>query len=535
MIIEAEKSIKLIATYSRVSTSNQEEQQTIQNQLNALKDFAKENNYTIVENYVDDGWSGDILARPSLDKMRNDAKSKIWEAVLIYDPDRLARRYSYQELVMDELREAGIEIMFVTVPAPRNSEDKILHGVRGLFAEYERAKITERFRLGKLRKAKEGHILTTQPLYGYNYIPKQGDRHGFYEINPIEARVVKMIFSWVANGRMTLRGVVKKLHQLGIRPRKSKRDVWNTGTLSTMIRHRAYIGEAHWGSSYAVVPERPLKNEKYKKVKKTSRRIRPQEEWIIIPVPAIIDHELFEKANRQLKVNFALCKRNKRNEYLLSGKIECVCGRKRAGEGYYNKPNLYYRCSDRVLNFPLPPKCTERGVNARIADELVWKKIAELMSSPTLLVEQVNRWFKNKQNKTKSALVDVELLKKEAEKMGKQVERYNKGYGAGVFTLEQLKEYTDPLRQEINQLQTQISKATGESNQMRWETPDKQEMETFAEKAKKILQNLSFAVKRGIILNTVEKVIASKSQLQIIGYLPLNVSLCYENRYCRSA
>ena len=249
MTAEIEKPIKLIATYSRVSTSNQEEQQTIQIQLNTLQEFAKKNNYTIVENYVDDGWSGDILARPSLDKLRQDAKNKIWEAVLIYDPDRLARRYSYQELVMDELRETGIEIMFITVPAPRNSEDKILHGVRGLFAEYERAKITERFRLGKLRKARDGHILTTKPLYGYNYIPKQDKKHGYLEINPEEARVVRMIFSWVANDGMTLRAIVRKLQQLGIRPRESKRGVWSTSTLSTMLRHRAYIGEAHWGSS----------------------------------------------------------------------------------------------------------------------------------------------------------------------------------------------------------------------------------------------------------------------------------------------
>ncbi len=340
-----------------------------------------------------------------------------------------------------------------------------------------------------------------------------------------------MVFSWIGNDGMTLRGVVKKLQQLGIKPRKSKRGVWNTGTLCTMLRHRAYIGEAHWGSSYAVVPEKPLKIEKYKKNKKTSRRMRPQEEWIIIPVPAIIEPELFEKADRQLKANFALCNRNKKKEYLLSGKIECVCGRKRAGEGYYNKPNLYYRCEDRVLSFPLPRKCKERGVNARIADELVWKKIAELMSSPKLLSEQVNRWFKNRQSKTKTALIDVDALKKEIGILGKQVERYNKGYGAGAFTLEELKKYTDPIREKIVQLQTQISKAASESNQNHLETPTRQEMGAFAEKAKKTLQNLSFGLKRAIILNTIEKVIASKEHLRVMGYLPLKVSLCYEDRY----
>ena len=123
----------------------------------------------------------------------------MWQAVLIYDPDRLARRYSYQELVMDELRDMGLEVMFITVSSPKNSEEKILHGVRGLFAEYERAKIRERFRLGKVRKVKEGHVLLSDPPFGYSYIPRQGDRHGFLEIDANEAGVVRLLFDWVRN------------------------------------------------------------------------------------------------------------------------------------------------------------------------------------------------------------------------------------------------------------------------------------------------------------------------------------------------
>lgn len=537
--ISDEKPIKLIATYARVSTSNQEEQQTVQNQLGAIREYAQKNNYTIVEEYVDDGWSGDMLARPSLDKLRQDAKDKVWEGVLIYDPDRLARRYSYQELVMDELREAGIEVMFVTVSAPKNSEDKILHGVRGLFAEYERTKIAERFRLGKLRRVKEGHVLTTEAPYGYHYIRnnKETKKHGYYVIEEEEAKVVKMIFSWVANDGLTLRTIVRKLQEMEIRPRKSKRGVWNTSTLSTMLRHRAYIGETHWGSSYAVVPTKPLNHEKYQKIKKSSRRKKPQEEWITIPIPAIIEPALFEKAGQQLKTNFALCQRNKKNEYLLSGIIKCDCGRPRAGEGYYNKPNLYYRCTDRVLNFPLPPTCEEKGVNARIADELVWKKIVGLMSSEKLMAEQAERWFKNRQDKNKTALVDVEVLKREIEKLQTQAERYNKGYGAGAFTLEQLKEYTTPIRDKISQLEIQIANSNKETNHVGLQMPSGAEMAVFAKQAKKTLHDLKFPAQREIVLNIVEKVISTRDHLQVIGNIPINqyVGFKTNNRHRRPA
>jgi len=517
------KQLKLIAIYARVSENPDEEERTIKNQLMVFKEEAEKKGWQIVQEYKDDDWSGDILERPALDRLRLDAKSKnrAWEAVLIYDPDRLARRYSYQELVMDELREAGVEVHFVTVSTPKNSEDKILHGVRGLFAEYERAKIAERFRLGKLRKVKDGHILTTHPLYGYDYVPKQDKQHGYYKINPEESRVANMIFSWVGNDGLTLRAVVKKLQQLGIKPRNSKRGVWSTSTLSTMLRHRGYIGEAHYGASYAVIPQNPLKNEKYKKMRKTSRKLRPREDWITIPIPAIIKRELFEKVGKQLKENFALCQRNRKNQYLLAGKIYCVCGRHRHGEGYYNKPNLYYRCDDRVLSFPLPAKCEERGINAKVADSLVWKKIEELMSSEELLAQQVERWYKSRHTKAKTELADVDALKKDISKLTEQIERYSKGYGAGVFTLDQLKDYTAPLQEKISLLKKEITNADSASlNHL--EMPDKRELVVFAEKSKKTLQLLSFSAKRAIILNTVEKIVGNREHLLVTGFLPLS-------------
>src|SRR3990167_215579 len=140
----------LIATYARVSTKRQEDEETIETQIMAVNDWASKNGHTIVKEYRDDGWSGTILARPGLDELRLDARKKLWEAVLIYDPDRLARRYAYQELVLDELQDLGFQVLFVTTPTPKDDSDKLLMGVKGLFAEYERAKIADRFRLGKL-------------------------------------------------------------------------------------------------------------------------------------------------------------------------------------------------------------------------------------------------------------------------------------------------------------------------------------------------------------------------------------------------
>ncbi len=522
------KIIKLVAIYARVSTDRQENEKTVKNQLMVLHEYVEKNEYTVASEYIDEGWSGDILARPELDRLRMDAKNKMWDAVLVYDPDRIARRYSYQELIMDELKELGIEIIFITTASPKNSEEKILHGVKGLFAEYERAKIAERFRLGKLRKVREGHILVSEAPYGYTYVPRKDLQHGYYEINNQEAEVIKMMFSWIADDGMTIRGIIKKFKELNILPRESKRGVWSTSTLSTLLRNTTYIGEAYYGRSYAVAPDKPLKNELYKKVKKTSRRLRPEEEWIMIPVPAIIGKELFEKVGRQLKVNYALCSRNKKNEYLLSGKIYCTCGRKRAGEGPMHGKHLYYRCTDRIYNYPLPKKCTEKGMNARIADQVVWEKIKTMMCSPELIMSQAKSWFSKRHVEVEQSGISVNILKKEWSKLKKEEDRYVKAYGAGIIAIEQLKEHSGDLKNQMASIKGQILSLEQQKKQNEIiSLPAEDELKKFCQKAKDMLNYLSFEVKQKITREVIEKVTGNKQELLVEGYLPINLNNNY--------
>lgn len=525
--------MRLTATYARVSTARQEEEQTIKTQMTAVNERVQKDGLKVVAAYQDEGWSGDVLARPALDKLRQDAKAKAWEVLVVYDPDRIARRYSYQELVMDELKEAGVEIVFVTISTPRNSEEKILYGVRGLFAEYERAKIGERFRLGKLRKIKEGHILVSEPLYGYRYILKQERVHGYYEIDEAEARVVRMLFDWVDRDGLTLRKLVRKLQELGMKPRKSKRGVWATSTLSQLLRNKAYIGVARWGSSYAVAPENPKHPEKYRKIKKSSRRIKPEAEWLTIPVPAIIDPDVFARVQARLKANFLLAQRNTKNEYLLAGKIHCVCGRKRGGEGPQNGKHLYYRCLDRVLSFPLPHACKESSINARIADRLVWNGIAGLMASPDLMQQQIRRWMNSQGGKVDSVGADRQFVKAEIARLKEQEDRYNKAYGSGLLTLDQLREYTLPVRDKVVMYESQLRQSERDERELRTAPlPEANELAAFAKEAGDALQNLNFETKRAIARQIVEKVVGTKQQLQVYGFIPVtNVNVFTIHRY----
>lgn len=533
---------KLIAVYGRVSTSNQENEGTIETQLSSVREHAKKNGYIIVKEYLDEGWSGDNLVRPGLDQLRIDAKKKEWEAVLIYDPDRLARRGAWQEVVMEELKELEIEVLFVTIPQPKTDEDIIMYKMRGVFTEYERMKIKERFRLGKVRKANEGHILSTEGPYGYTFVVKTGKKgdvgfmQGHYEINEYEAQIVKNIFSWVADEGLTLRAVVKRLMELEIKPRKSKRGVWNTSTLSSIFKNRTYIGQAHYGATYSVVPQKPWKNNGYRKHKKSSRKFRPESEWIIIPTLKIIDEDLFMRAGMRLRSNFEMSSRNTKNEYLLTGKIWCNCGKRRAGEGPQQGKHLYYRCTDRIKSFPLQPKCKEKGLNARILDPLVWDGITKLMSSPDLLLKQVERWFNNKKTGNKTSTINIQEAKKEIAKLKDQENRYTKAYGAGVFSIDQLREYLNPLKEKILLFNNQISKANLENEQTdENELPKIDKLKDFADKASLALIDLNFNAKKAIINNVIDKVVGTRENLQVYGYIPLtsniNVFTKYRNRW----
>jgi len=541
------KEIKFVVTYMRVSTSLQEDQKTIDNQRMSLKEFAEKNNLKIVQEYKDEGWSGDILARPELDQLRQDAKRRIWDAVLIYDPDRLARRGAWQEIVKEELSESEVDTLFVTIPPPRNDEDVIMYRMRGVFAEYERMKIKERFRIGKINRVKNGHVLTTEAPYGYTYILNKGKKGstdyivGHYEINKREAEIVKKIFLWVANEGLTLRAIVRRLQGLGIQPRKSKRGVWSTSTLSTLLRHEAYIGTAYWGASYATVPLNPRTKDGYKKVKKSSRRIKPKEQWFPIKVPVIIKKDIFERAGLRLKKNFETLGRNKKNDYLLAGRIWCKCGQRRAGEGPQHGKYLYYRCTDRVHSFPLPPNCEEGGINARIADEMVWKKIQIIMSSPELLIKQIERWRKsNKCNKNLNSTIDIESTQNEIIKLRAQEDRFANAYSKEIISLEKFEEYVAPLRRKINEFENQIFQANLEKNpKNEILIPGRDEIEEFAKECTKKLKNLSFRFKQAFIRQTINHITASRKSLEVYGITNLNeiyvkfFSECRNSRFAK--
>src|SRR5918911_3434165 len=176
------------AIYARVSTERQERQQTIDSQLAALRAWASAQGHSLAEQHVfrDEGYSGPRLDRPGLDGLRDAIRDAAVDIVAVLSPDRLARKYAYQVLLLEEFRRAGREVAFLHRPISDDPNDQLLLQIQGAIAEYERAVLAERFRRGKLQRARAGQVLAGRAPYGYRYVRKQEGVLGYLVIDEAE-------------------------------------------------------------------------------------------------------------------------------------------------------------------------------------------------------------------------------------------------------------------------------------------------------------------------------------------------------------
>ncbi len=207
------ESMKVAAIYARVSSERQKEERTIASQTAALLEWAKQLGYSVPREWVfeDEGYSGAILVRPGLDRVRDLAVEGQIEALLIYSPDRLSRKYAYQVLLIDELARHGVEVRFIRSPQAETPEEHLLLQFQGMIAEYERAQIAERTRRGKRHRARGGsvNVLSGAP-YGYRYVRKSEASDAYYEVLDGEAEMVRRVFNLYTEQGLSINGIDHK-------------------------------------------------------------------------------------------------------------------------------------------------------------------------------------------------------------------------------------------------------------------------------------------------------------------------------------
>jgi len=319
------------ALYARVSSEKQAEEGAIGSQVAALRDRATADGCFVdpEDVYLDEGVSGALLIRPALERLRDRAAAGAVDRIYIHSPDRLARKMAYQMLLLEEFGRSGLEVIFLNRPASATPEDELLMQVQGVIVEYERAKILERIRRGKLHRARGGEVsaLGGAP-YGYRYVRKADGIPARYEIVEGEAAVVQRVFRQYVLDRLTFYEISRRLGRDGI-PTRLGHKKWDPGTLSQMVRNPAYMGLAAFGKTSRQRGENPggsgRRQPSVAKRGKTSCARVAVEKWIRIPVPAIVSEELFESAQEQLRQNQRFADRNsKPGRHLLRGLVVCA-------------------------------------------------------------------------------------------------------------------------------------------------------------------------------------------------------------------
>ena len=511
-----------VAVYARVSTTRQAQAQTIQQQLDRLRAAVTEHGWTLDErhSYRDDGYSGASLGRPGLDCLRDHAALAELDLVLVTAPDRLARNYVHQVLLIDELDRHGCRVEFLDHPMSQDPHDQLLLQIRGAVAEYERTLICERMRRGRQAKLRAGTLLPwTTPPFGYRLDPERPRDAAGVRVEAGEAVLVAQLFDWYLEPQASLYRLAKRLTDLGVAtPRGKPR--WNVASVRGILRNPAYAGRALTNRT-RVAPARTRKSALLPVGPGDSHAPRPPEDWIAVPVPQIVLEETFARVQAKLDSNQQLATRNTRHEYLLRALISCgacrlSCTVRQTQAGY-----RYYQCRGRTdaLRRAQGQRCTARYTPAEQLDELVWADLCALLTDPAHVARALARarggaWLPQelhaRQTTIRQALGQLE----------RQRQRLLDAYLAevvGLAELERKRQELDRRRATLAAQQRQLDAIA----QQRLELGAVADgIEAFCQTVRAGLATATFAQRRLLVELLIDRVVVTDDKVEIRYVLP---------------
>jgi site-specific DNA recombinase len=511
-----------VAVYARVSTTRQAQAQGIEQQLDRLRAAATERGWVLEEQHVyrDDGYSGARLGRPGLDRLRDHAALAELDLVLVTAPDRLARNYVHQVLLIEELAGHGCQVEFLDRPMSSDPHDQLLLQIRGAVAEYERTLIAERMRRGRQAKMRAGTLLPwTTPPFGYRLDPERPRQADAVRVEGGEAVLVAQLFDWYLEPQATVYRLARRLTDLGVATPTGKQR-WNVASVRGILRNPAYTGRALTNRTQ-VAPARRRKSAMLPAGPGVSHAPRPEEDWIAVPVPQIIAEQTFAQVQAKLDVNQQTAARNTRHEYLLRALISCgacrlSCGVRQTAAGY-----RYYLCHGRTdpLRAAQGERCRARYIAAQQLDELVWADLCELLTDPA----QVDRALARAQG---GAWLPQELqarqtaIRQALGQLERQQQRLLDAYLAEIIALAELQRKREELDRRHATLlaqQRQLDAAAGQRLELQAVAGG---IEAFCQTIRARLATATFEQRRQLAELLIDRVIVTDGEVEIRYVLP---------------
>ncbi len=515
------------ALYARVSTARQEQEKTVASQVEALSRAAEALSLSISpeHKYVDEGFSGSRLDRPGLDRLRDAAADGLIDVALVYCPDRLARSYVHQQVVLEELQKRGVRVHFVEHPIGERAEDRLLVQMQGVIAEYERAKILERTRRGRVHKVRSGQMLpfSTAP-YGYAILRSPEVPHGLAVVDEIEAEHVRAMYRWVLDENLSARQVAKRLNAQGVRPRRAR--LWVAGSVYCVLTNSAYAGMAIYGKREPVEPKHPRRPGAYRKNAKSSHHVRPEAQWLRVPIPPIVDERMQAEVRARLAQNKVWAPRRVQHDYLLRTLVACgECGwkmyaahQKSACKRYQY---FYYGCQHRdSVDTGREHKCRAGRVRADELDALVWDALRAWIQSPRMLQEEIAAWQASRRGAAEMTR-ERARLESAQRRLDLQIERLVDAYQHGAIDVEELKARRERLdaAREANRLRAQELDAQG-LDRARLDRLG-EDLAAFAATLREGLDELDFAGRQRLVRLLIERVVITGDHVAIEHAIPL--------------
>ncbi|MXW85446.1 MAG: hypothetical protein F4Z55_05810 [Boseongicola sp. SB0667_bin_21] len=390
-----------------------------------------------------------------------------------------------------------------------------------MIAEYERAKIAERNRRGKLWRSRAGEVIFWKVPYGFRRVPRTGERPAHLQVFEPEAAVVRRIFDAYVRKDISMRQIAIGLSRDGIRS-PTGRDLWNTSTISRILHNEAYVGRAHYNRTEVVA--------RHGQTGRRRQVQRPRDQWIAIPVPAILDEAVFEAVKRVSRDNSRWNpRRAEHGHWLLRGLIRCghcgvsvSCHKMRGRNGTFHR---YYYCHN---HDPLRAggehrRCPERNIRADELDSFVFEQVRNALLRPETLLDG-ERAVSERREPVDDELLQAQLARLRRKRDAANSERRRIGdlYQAGLVDHGELLHRSKEVRQRMQELEQQRDALVAQRKELARQNALSKRIAGFSESVASGIDRLDFAERQKLLRLVVEQVRVKGWRVDISLRIPLN-------------
>ncbi|PYS61538.1 MAG: recombinase family protein [Acidobacteria bacterium] len=500
--------MRMAAIYARVSSEQQRQENTIASQTASLIEFAQSHDLEVPKEWVfeDEGYSGATLERPGLEHVRDLTAEGQIQVVLAYSPDRLSRKYAYQILLIEEFARHGVETLFVKSPQGDSAEDQLLVQFQGMIAEYERAQILERSRRGKRHRAQSGEVsvLSNAP-YGYHYVRKTDETPAAFLVDEAEARVVRRVYEMYTVEGFSIAEIA-----------------WG------VLRNPAYRGIACFGKTRISARTRVMRPQRRRGTttpSTTAGHQRPREEWIEIPVPALVTEESFARAQELLYQNKIRSRRRTIAPSVVQGLVSCAkCGYalSRTSTQTSARKIHYYKCigSDSWRKLGGPVCDNGQFIRQELLDQIVWAEVIRLLQEPALIQQELDRRLVAARASDPTRKRE-QSLQRELTHVGKGIERLLNAYQEGLLSIEQLRERMPMLRQREQRLRAELQAIADQTNDRAAFLRLAETLTVFLTRLRSAAQTLSVIERQKIVRLLIKDILVGEDTITIRHSIPI--------------